>query len=179
MTDVRITKSVDAEPVAATLAQVEGRWVITMTRELAYPPERVWRMLTEPERLARWSPVVPDRILDSPGPAQSRESPDAPPVDLEVLVTDAPRELVHRWGTHTLQWTLTPTDTGTRLVLAETLDEYAEASRNGAGWHLCLAVLAAYFADDTVDRVVGPDADAYGWSDLRDRYEELFAAARH
>jgi uncharacterized protein YndB with AHSA1/START domain len=168
-------KNIEAEPPAATLAEVDGGWILTMTRELAYPPERVWRILTEPERLARWSPIVPDRALTSVGPAQSREAPDAPVVDVEVLVSDAPHTLVHRWGTHLLRWTLAPTETGTRLTLADTLDEYADGSRNGAGWHICFATLAAYLGDATVDRVVGGDATDYGWAGLRDRYDQILA----
>lgn len=34
-----------------------------MRREFPQSPERLWQMLTDPARLARWSPVVPDRAL--------------------------------------------------------------------------------------------------------------------
>jgi uncharacterized protein YndB with AHSA1/START domain len=176
VTDQRILKQIEAEPVAATLTQVDGAWVLTMTRDLAYPPERVWRMLTDPERLARWSPVVPDRDLSTLGPAQSHEHPDMPGIDTDVLVADAPRELVHRWGTHVLSWRLTPTADGTRLTMSDTLDGFADGSRNGAGWHICLGTLAAYLDDDDVERVVGADARTYGWDALDERYRALFGA---
>jgi hypothetical protein len=40
-----------------------------------------------------------------------------------------------------------------------------------AGWHICLAVLAAVLDDHDVDRVVGSRANDYGWSALRERYD--------
>ncbi|HEY2794908.1 MAG TPA: SRPBCC family protein [Micromonosporaceae bacterium] len=177
MTDQRIMNSIETSPVAATLARVDGRWVLTMQRDLAYPPERVWRMLTDPDRLALWSPIVPDRPLTSPGPAVARENPGMPSVDAEVLVADPPRELVHRWDTHLLRWRLEPTATGTRLTLADTLDEFADGSRNGAGWHICLAALAVNLDDDGTGRVVGMDAMAYGWEKLNDAYAAAFVGA--
>jgi uncharacterized protein YndB with AHSA1/START domain len=170
-TDERSMRRIAADPVGATLAREHDRWVLTMSRRFGSPPERVWRMLTEPDELARWSPVVPDRPLDTLGPARSRETPETPEVDVEVLVCDPPRELVHRWGTHLLRWTLTSDGDGTRLTLADTLDEHADGSRNGAGWHMCLAVLGARLDGEDVPRIVGPDALAHGYEDLQRRYD--------
>jgi hypothetical protein len=67
-----VTAQIAAHPAVldgegASLTEADGRWVLTMTRELAHPPERVWPMLTDPEQLSRWSPVVPDRPLTSAG----------------------------------------------------------------------------------------------------------------
>src|SRR5580693_5853568 len=83
-----VTAQIAADPVQAALAEADGRWVLTMTRELSHPPERVWPMLTEPVQLGRWSPVVPDRPLTSAGPALSHETPDAAGVDVTVLACD-------------------------------------------------------------------------------------------
>ena len=44
-----------------------------------------------------------------------------------------------------------------------------------AGWHICFGTLAALEQDDTVQRVVGEAASAYGWEKLRDAYDEQFA----
>jgi len=167
----RVLADIEAQPVEATLTPVADRWVLTMTRVLRHPPERVWAYLTEPRLLGTWSPIVPSRVLDSIGAAQSRETPDQDPVDAEVLVSDAPSELVHRWGAHVLRWTLEPTGPGSRLTLEHTFDQRADYGSYGAGWHLCLAVLAAVLDGHTVERVVGSRALEYGWPELRDRYE--------
>ncbi len=103
----------------ATLHNRDGAWVLTLEREFAHPPEVVWPWLTDPERLARWSPIVPDRPLDAPGARRVRENPGDEPVDGEVLSVDPPRELVHRWGEDLVRWRLSatavrlPTDVGT------------------------------------------------------------------
>src|SRR5258706_8821477 len=130
MTDP-VVREIETQPAAATLAKADGRWVLTMVRDLPHPVERVWPKLTEPDQLATWSPVGPDRPLTTVGPATARETPDQEPVDAEVLVSDPPRELVHRWGAHQLRWRLTPTDVGTRLTLEQTFDVETEASQFG------------------------------------------------
>ena len=115
-----------------------------MVRELRHPVDRVWPKLTEPDQLGTWSPVVPDRSLSSVGPATSHETPGDPSVDTEVLVCDAPRELVHRWGRHLLRWTLAPTPNGSRLMLEHTFDERGDVRMYAAGWHICLSALTEH-----------------------------------
>ena len=155
----------------ATLLERDGRWVLTISRDLRQTSDRVWRALTEPDLLARWSPVVPDRPLTSVGPASGRESPEQPVVDLEVLVCHPPRELAHRWGDHLLSWTLAPSPAGCRLTLEQTFDVRAEAGMYGAGWHICLAVMTVQLEGHHAGRVVGSRAEDYGWRELRDRYD--------
>jgi uncharacterized protein YndB with AHSA1/START domain len=164
-----------ADGTAAALAEAGGRWVLTMTRELAHPPERVWPMLTDPGQLSRWSHVVPDRPLTSAGPAVSHETPAAAGVDVTVLSCDPPRELVHRWGGHLLRWALAPVPGGSRLTLEQTFDEPGEAAMYFSGWHLCLAILVLVDGGHDVDRIVGERAGAYGWAALRDRYQASLA----
>jgi uncharacterized protein YndB with AHSA1/START domain len=154
----------------ATVIEVEGRCVLTMTREFQHEVERMWSKLTDPDELRKWSPVVPDRALTSTGPATARENPESDPVDAEVLVVDRPRELSHRWGLHVLRWTLTPTVNGCRLTLEQTFDDREERGSFAAGWHLCLAVLTAALDDREVERVVGSRAGDYGWQSLEARY---------
>jgi uncharacterized protein YndB with AHSA1/START domain len=161
---------VEQQPTDARVSHVGGRWVLTMMRELPHAVERVWAKLTEPEELRKWSPVVPDRALTSVGPATAREYPDSDAVDAEVLVSARPRELVHRWGPHVLRWTLTPTDSGCRLMLEHTFDEPGERGLFAAGWHVCLAVLTALLEGCPVERVVGSRAFDYGWQSLEARY---------
>jgi uncharacterized protein YndB with AHSA1/START domain len=166
-----VTAQIAAHPAEASLTEADGRWVLTMTRELAHPPERVWPMLTEPEQLSRWSPVVPDRPLTSAGPAVAHETPDDAGADATVLTCDPPRELVHRWGDHLLRWVIAPVPGGSRLTLEQTFDERTDCAMYAAGWHLCLAVLILVDGGQDVDRVTGERAHDYGWAELRDRYQ--------
>ena len=174
MTDPRITHEIESNPVAAELARDGERWVLTMRRLLRHAPERVWPMLTEPERLARWSPFVPDTAIRAAGPATARENPGDPPREAEVLTFDPPHELMHRYGDDVLRWTLVAEDDGTLLTLEHTLDGAQPASWLASGWHICLGTLAAIEVDDKVGRVVGNDAMDYGWEKLRDAYDDLW-----
>lgn len=158
-----------------TLETRDGTWILTMVRDFPHPPERVWPWLTDPDRLQRWSPVVPDHPFDRPGPAQVRESPDDDPVDGEVLVLEAPHELVHRWGNDILRWRLTARVTGCVLTLEHSMAEQNPAAMNAAGWHLCLDVLTGNLNGDDTPRVVGADAVEHGWEALRDRYAEVLS----
>jgi uncharacterized protein YndB with AHSA1/START domain len=158
------------QPTDATVIHVGDRWVLRMTRELPHDAEHVWSKLTEPDELRKWSPIIPDRSLTSVGPAAARESSDRDAVDAEVLVSDRPRELSHRWGADILHWTLTPTAGGCRLTLEQTFDEHADRGSFAAGWHLCLAVLVAILDGHDGERVVGSRAIDYGWQSLEARY---------
>jgi uncharacterized protein YndB with AHSA1/START domain len=157
----------------ATLHNRDGDWVLTLKRDFAHPPEVVWPWLTDPERLARWSPIVPDRPFDAPGARRVRENPDDDPVDGEVLAVDPPRELLHRWGDDQVRWRLQPTASGCRLTLEQRMSQRNPAPMNAAGWDVCLTVLARALAGDDVQRSVGPDAMAAGWEALRDHYAEV------
>jgi uncharacterized protein YndB with AHSA1/START domain len=168
--DPVVAAIVEQQPTEARVSYACGRWVLTMTRELPHAVERVWSKLTEQEELRKWSPVVPDRPLTSLGPATAREHPDSEAVDAEVLVSDPPHELAHRWGLHVLRWTLAPTESGCRLTLEHTFDEPGERGSFAAGWHLCLAVLTALLEGHEVERVVGNRACDYGWRSLEARY---------
>ena len=56
----------DAE--LGTLTRQGDRWMLTFTRRLAHPREKVWRAVTEPEHLAAWYPqeIVGERRAGAP-----------------------------------------------------------------------------------------------------------------
>ncbi|WNM25891.1 SRPBCC domain-containing protein [Demequina capsici] len=162
------------EPIETLLEAEEGRWTLVMRRQFPHTPERLWAMLTEPERLALWSPIVPNRSLATVGPATSRENPGDAPVDTEVLSVDAPRELVHRWRDDVLRWTITPDRGGAIVELRQSFADRALSPDYAAGWQVCLGRLAA--EDGTPrERPTGRRALAYGWQDLRDGYRSQLA----
>lgn len=153
-----------------SLENRDGSWVLSLTRDFRHAPEQVWPWLVDPDRLRQWSPVVPDRPFDDPGPRQVRETPEGTPVDGEVLHVNPPHELVHRWGDDVVRWRLTATPTGCRLLLEQTMADRGPAAMNAAGWHICLDVLDDVLAGKVTPRAVGEDAAARGWADLRDGY---------
>ncbi len=102
-----------------TAAATETRTVV-VEREIAYPPEKIWRALTEPHLIEDWlmktdfEPVV-DRKFKLAG--------DWGAVDCQVLKVEPPRTLAYSWAAHGLEsvvtWTLTPTSGGTRLRMEQ------------------------------------------------------------
>lgn len=163
-------------PIEVLLQHDEPDWTLIMRRHFPHPPEKLWRMITDPDRLARWSPVVPDRPLTTLGPAKCRENPGDDPLDAEVLIADAPRKLVHRWGPEVLGWTITGTADGATLELRQTLSDHARASLHAAGWQVCLGRLAAEEDGVERERVVGERAWAYGCQELIERYQNTLTA---
>lgn len=162
----------------ATLEQRGDTWVLTMIRELPHPASAVWPWLTDPQRLAQWSPAVPDGSLTEVGPREIRENPGDDPVDGAVISAHAPHELVHQWGPDVLRWRLTDTETGCTLTLEHTMAERDPAPMNAAGWHVCFDVLQSALAGQAPSRTVGQDALAAGWEELRDQYAETLTTPK-
>ncbi len=93
---------------------------VVVEREIAYPPEKIWRALTEPHLIEEWLmktdfQPVPDRKFNLRG--------DWGAVDCQVLEVEPPRTLAYSWAAHglesTVTWTLTPTSGGTRLRMEQ------------------------------------------------------------
>lgn len=164
-------------PLAATLAPCddhEGRWVLTMSRDLSHPPEMVWQWLVDPDKLRQWSPAIPDRPLDSVGAARVQETAADPVLDGEVLTVNPPHELIHRWGPDdTLRWRIEPTQKGCRLTLEHSMSDRGNASGNAGGWHICLDTLILAIDGTPRGRVVGLDAMTHDWQSLNDRYAAM------
>ena len=160
-------------PLQGTLENQDGAWVLTLTRDIAHPVERVWPWLTDPDRLRRWSPIVPEQPFDGVGARLVRENPGDEAVTGDVISVDPPHELVHRWADDVVRWRLTPTDAGCRLTLEQTMRDRDPAAMNAAGWHLCLGVLDGALSGAATSRVVGEAALDHGWEALRDGYAEL------
>jgi uncharacterized protein YndB with AHSA1/START domain len=114
----------------------DGRSVLRMERWLKHPPEKVWRAVTEPERLADWFPekITPELRVGGTVAYESGENG-------AVTDLDPPRLIAYTWGTDHLRWELHPERDGTRLVLLHTFDDRAGAASYGAGWHTCIVAL--------------------------------------
>jgi uncharacterized protein YndB with AHSA1/START domain len=122
----------------------EARSVI-VERDIPYPPEKIWRALTEPHLIEEWlmqndfHPAV-DHRFNLRG--------DWGAVDCQVLEVEPHKMLSYRWDAMGLEsivtWTLTPTRTGTHLRLEQTgFRRDQEQAYQGAkfGWQKLFANL--------------------------------------
>jgi len=89
---------------------------VVVEREIPYPPEKIWRALTQPHLIEEWlmkndfKPVVGHRF---------DLRADWGTVDCRVLAVEPNKTLSYTWEAHGLEsvvtWTLTPSSTGTHL----------------------------------------------------------------
>ncbi|HWA59781.1 MAG TPA: SRPBCC domain-containing protein [Caulobacteraceae bacterium] len=118
---------------------------VVLEREVAFPPERVWRALTQPHLMAEWlmktdfEPVAGHRFTFTA---------DWGSVDCRVLEIEPQRTLAYTWDAMGLEsvvtWTLTPTDAGTHLRLEQAgfRPDQEQAFRGAAfGWQRFLGAL--------------------------------------
>ena len=93
---------------------------VVVEREIAFPPEKIWRALTQPHLIAEWlmkndfKPVVNHRF---------NLRADWGAVDCQVQTVEPNKTLSYTWDTKDLRsvvtWTLTATSTGTHLRMEQ------------------------------------------------------------
>ncbi|MFH0412361.1 SRPBCC domain-containing protein [Corynebacterium sp. L4756] len=159
-------------PIFVEVAHGDAGAELVMRRDYLHAPDKLWDLITQPDLLAHWSPIVPDRVLNTAGSAVCRENPEDEPNNAEVLEAVAPQKLIHHWGDDVVTWTISPTESGASLELRQSLGDEQFASMLAAGWQVCLGRLAP--EEDGVDRerVVGQRAKAYGWEELNEHYQK-------
>lgn len=107
----------------------------------------VWRMLTEPEKLAQW--LAPGSIQLSMGGSVRIDFADSgTTIASTVLELDPPRLLAYSWSSgnepaRPLRWELSAVADGTKLVLTLRLPAGEDAARACAGFDTHLEMLAA------------------------------------
>jgi uncharacterized protein YndB with AHSA1/START domain len=151
-----------------------GRWRLRFTRNFAYPVDRVWRAVTEPEHLAAWFPTTidGDRLPGAPLTFVFPEG-QAPPMGGTVVAYEPCSVFEFSWGaTDTIRLEVLDTESGTRLTLTHTFDEHGKAARDAAGWHVCLEALSASLAGREVS---GNAMDR--WSEVHPHYVDRFGPA--
>jgi uncharacterized protein YndB with AHSA1/START domain len=97
----------------------ETRSVI-VEREIAYPPEKIWRALTQPHLIEEW--LMKNDFKPVAGHRFDLRA-DWGAVECQVLEVEPHKTLAYTWGDHDLKsvvtWTLTDTDKGTRLRMEQ------------------------------------------------------------
>ncbi len=98
-----------------------GTRSVVVEREIAHPPEKIWRALTQPQLIEEWlmkndfKPVVGYRF---------DLRADWGQVECQVLEVEPNRVLSYTWGDDDLKsvvtWTLTPASAGTQLRMEQT-----------------------------------------------------------
>ncbi|HWU26780.1 MAG TPA: SRPBCC domain-containing protein [Rhizomicrobium sp.] len=119
---------------------------VVIEREIPFPPEKIWRALTQPHLIEEWlmkndfQPVVDHRF---------NFRADWGAVDCRVVAVEPNKTLSYTWAAYGLQsvvtWTLTPTSTGTHLRVEQTgfrADQQQAYQGAKYGWEKFCANLA-------------------------------------
>ncbi|GAA4121735.1 SRPBCC domain-containing protein [Aminobacter aganoensis] len=93
---------------------------VVVERDFPYPPEKLWRALTQPHLIAEW-------LMNNDFAAEASRrftlSADWGQVDCQVETVEENRALAYRWDTKDLRsivtWTLAPTASGTSLRMEQ------------------------------------------------------------
>jgi len=123
---------------------------VVVDREIPFPPEKIWRALTQPHLIEEWlmkndfQPVVDHRF---------KLSADWGAVECQVKAIEPNKSLSYTWGAYGLEsvvtWTLTPTGTGTRLRMEQSgfrPDQQQAYHGAKAGWPRFFAKLEQVLA---------------------------------
>jgi uncharacterized protein YndB with AHSA1/START domain len=98
---------------------------VVVEREFPFPPEKIWRALTQPHLIEEWlmqndfMPAVGHRfnLRRSPRPDMNIV------IDCQVVAIEPNKSLSYTWEAFGLEsvvtWTLTPTSTGTHLRMEQ------------------------------------------------------------
>ena len=103
-----------------------GTLSAVVEREIPYPPEKIWRALTQPHLISEW--LMKNDFSATPG-HKFKLSGDWGGVDCEVLTIEPHKTLAYTWDyanddptyalRSTVTFTLTPTEKGTQLRMEQ------------------------------------------------------------
>lgn len=109
-----------------TAAEPQTRSVV-VERDIAHPPERLWRALTQPHLIAEW--LMNNDFQPAVGHRFTLRGEWGGVLDCEVLALEPPHTLSYSWNhSHedpafdlrsVVTFTLTPTDGGTHLRMEQ------------------------------------------------------------
>jgi uncharacterized protein YndB with AHSA1/START domain len=93
---------------------------VVVERDIAHPPEKIWRALTQPHLIAEW--LMKNDFAPSLGHS-FKLTGDWGSVDCQVQAIEPNKTLAYSWDAmgleSTVTWTLTPTDAGTHLRMEQ------------------------------------------------------------
>jgi uncharacterized protein YndB with AHSA1/START domain len=93
---------------------------VVVERDIAHPPEKIWRALTQPHLIEEW--LMKNDFKPVVGHGFNLRA-DWGAVECRVMAVEPNKTLSYAWGAYGLEsvvtWTLTPTSTGTHLRMEQ------------------------------------------------------------
>ena len=124
---------------------------VVVEREVPFPPEKIWRALTQPHLIEEW--LMKNDFKPVAGHGFNLRA-DWGAVDCQVLAIEPNKTLSYTWAAYGLEsvvtWTLTPTSAGTHLRMEQSgFRSDQQQAYQGAkyGWQKFLAALEQVLAE--------------------------------
>jgi uncharacterized protein YndB with AHSA1/START domain len=130
---------------------------VVVERDIAYPPEKIWRALTQPHLMEEW--LMKNDFKPAVGHRFNLRGDWGGVLDCEVLTIEPNRTLAYTWNfahddaafnlESVVTFTLTPTSTGTRLRMEQSgfrPDQKQAFGGANAGWAQFFAKLEQILA---------------------------------
>ena len=148
---------------------VEGRPALRFERHLHHAVERVWRAVTDPAELCHWFPSAVRGEVASGG-TLTFEFPGGDMIlEGEVVELDPPRRFAFTFGDDVLRIELDAAGDGCMLRFTCLFDDPERASRDAAGWHVCLDLLEKHLGGTATQT---PSSEATPeWRELYEEYQ--------
>lgn len=139
----------------------------TFDRHFNHPPEQVWAMLTNNQKINRWfSGLQMEQEGESGhltlgmGHGKKKEFP--------ITQYEKGKILAFEWGDDHVHFELTPAEDGTNVRMIETLpDITGQTPKDVAGWHVALDVMEAILDGHGIERTAE-------WERWYPEYKRLF-----
>ncbi|MBN2981380.1 SRPBCC family protein [Cohnella algarum] len=153
----------------AVIQKTANGYTARYERRLKHPVAKVWAMLTENEKLAKWfSELSVDDLRE--GGVIKFDMQDGTFEEMEILELKAESVLEYTWGEDRVRFELYPEPDGCRLVLIETIAKLTDHTpKDVAGWDVCLDVIEAVLAGRTIE------SSKSAWEIKYEQYAKLFA----
>jgi uncharacterized protein YndB with AHSA1/START domain len=123
---------------------------VVVEREVAFPPEKIWRALTQPHLIEEW--LMKNDFKPVVGHSFNLRG-DWGAVDCQVLTIEPDKTLSYTWNALGLEsvvtWTVTPASTGTHLRMEQSgfrPDQQQAFQGARYGWHKFFAALEQVLA---------------------------------
>lgn len=156
--------------MTGTLEQTTEGWALRFVRRLPHSPAKVWAAFADAEQRAAW---FPDTMIGELTPGATLRFvtgfESIPEFTGTVLAVEPERLLEFTWGEDILRFEIEPTEGGCILTLRDSIAELGKAARDGAGWHVCLDLLADALAG-APEAGTGTDR----WSEVHPGYVAAF-----
>jgi uncharacterized protein YndB with AHSA1/START domain len=123
---------------------------VVVDREIPYPPEKIWRALTQPHLIEEW--LMKNDFKPVVGHGFNFRA-DWGAVDCRVVAVEPNKTLSYTWAAYGLEsvvtWTLTPTSGGTHLRMEQSgfrADQQQAYQGAKGGWPRFFAALQQILA---------------------------------